>query len=102
MDGYAVIAEDTFSASEDNPVSLKLMEVVGAGDVPEKNLINGFCTEVSTGAPVPEDSNGVVMVEFTDKKDGEILIYESVAIGQNIAKEGSDIKNGKLTTSKRY
>jgi molybdopterin molybdotransferase len=96
MDGYAVIAEDTFSASEDNPVSLKLMEVVGAGDVPEKKLISGFCTEVSTGAPVPEGSNGVVMVEFTDKKDGEILIYESVAIGQNIAKEGSDIKIGKL------
>ena len=96
MDGYAVIAEDTFSATEDNPVSLKLMEVVGAGDVPEKNLINGFCTEVSTGAPVPEESNGVVMVEFTDKKDGKILIYESTAIGQNIAKEGSDIKIGKL------
>ena len=96
MDGYAVIAEDTFSATEDNPVSLKLMEVVGAGDVPEKKLISGFCTEVSTGAPVPEDSNGVVMVEFTDKKMGKILIYESAAIGQNIAKEGSDIKIGKL------
>jgi molybdopterin molybdotransferase len=100
MDGYAVIAEDTFAATEDNPVSLKLMEVVGAGDVPEKKLINGFCTEVSTGAPVPEDSNGVMMVEFTDKKDGEILIYESVAIGQNIAKEGSDIKIGKLLLPK--
>ena len=96
MDGYALIAEDTFSASEDEPVSLKLIEVVGTGDVPEKNLVKGFCTEVSTGAPVPEDANGVVMVEFTDKNDGEILIYESVAIGQNITNEGSDIMAGKL------
>ena len=47
MDGYAVIAEDTFSASEENPIHLKLLEVVGAGDVPAKNLISGFCTEVS-------------------------------------------------------
>jgi molybdopterin molybdotransferase len=94
MDGYAVIAADTFTASEENPVRLKLLEVVGAGDVPVKNLINGFCTEVSTGAPVPEDANGVVMVEFTDIQDGEILIYESAAVGQNIAKEGSDIKKG--------
>jgi molybdopterin molybdotransferase len=96
MDGYAVIAEDTFSASEEHPVRLKLLEVVGAGDVPKKNLINGFCTEVSTGAPVPEDASGVVMVEFTDIQDGEILIYESVAIGQNITKEGSDIMKGEL------
>jgi molybdopterin molybdotransferase len=96
MDGYAVIAEDTFTASEENPVRLKLLEVVGAGDVPVKNLIKGFCTEVSTGAPVPEDANGVVMVEFTDIQDGEILIYESAAVGQNIAKEGSDIKEGEL------
>ncbi|MGB7969559.1 MAG: gephyrin-like molybdotransferase Glp [Methanobacterium sp.] len=96
MDGYAVIAEDTFNASEENPVRLKLLEVVGAGDVPAKKLTNGFCTEVSTGAPVPEDANGVVMVEFTDTKDGEILIYESAAIGQNIAKVGSDIKVGEL------
>ena len=63
---------------------------------PAKKLINGFCTEVSTGAPVPEDANGVVMVEFTDIQDGEVLIYESSAVGQNIAKEGSDIKKGEL------
>ena len=96
MDGYAVIAEDTFSASEDNPVRLKLREIVGAGDVPKKNLVKGFCSEVSTGAPVPEDADGVVMVEFTDTDDGEILFYESASVGQNIAKEGSDIKAGEL------
>ena len=96
MDGYAVIAEDTFSASEENPIHLKLLEVVGAGDVPAKNLISGFCTEVATGAPVPENASGVVMVEFTDIQDDEILIYESTAVGQNIAKEGSDIKVGEL------
>ncbi len=99
MDGYAVIAADTFPASEDDPVRLKLLEVVGAGDVPEKSLVNGFCTEVSTGAPVPDDADGVVMVEFTDKSGGEILIIESLAIGQNITKEGSDIMAGELLLS---
>src|SRR5664279_852842 len=91
MDGYAVIAEDTFPASEDDPVSLKLLEVIGAGDVPGKSLVNGFCTEVSTGAPVPEGADGVVMVEFTENNGGDIFIIESAAIGQNMAKEGSDI-----------
>ncbi len=99
MDGYAVIAEDTFTATEDDPIGLKLIEVIGAGDVPKKSLIKGFCSEVSTGAPVPEGANGVVMVEFTDKKDEDILIIESVAIGQNIAKEGSDVMAGELLLS---
>jgi molybdopterin molybdotransferase len=99
MDGYAVIAEDTFHASEDEPVRLKLLEVVGAGDVPGKNLVKGFCTEVSTGAPVPKDADGVVMVEFTDKIEDDILIIESAAIGQNIAKEGSDIMAGEMLLS---
>ena len=99
MDGYAVIAEDTYSASEEDPVRLKLMEVVGAGDVPKKSLIKGFCTEVSTGAPVPEGANGVVMVEFTDKNNEDILIIESASIGQNIAKEGSDVMMGEMILS---
>lgn len=100
MDGYAVVAEDTFTASEDSPISLKLLEVVGAGEVPGKKLKKGYCTEVSTGAPVPDGAESVVMVEFTEKKDGEILVIESVAIGQNIAEEGSDIKKGELLLSR--
>jgi molybdopterin molybdotransferase len=100
MDGYAVIAEDAFLASEDEPVLLNLLEVVGAGDVPEKKLSKGHCTEVSTGAPVPEGAEAVVMIEFTDKQAENILIYESAAIGQNIAEEGSDIMAGELLLPK--
>ena len=36
MDGYAVQAKDTFTATEDNPAILNLLEVVKAGDVPKK------------------------------------------------------------------
>jgi len=100
MDGYAVMAEDTFKASEDNPINLKLMEVVGAGDVPEKKLENGFCTEVSTGAPIPVGATAVVMVEFTEDNNGNILIYESVAFGQNIIEKGSDVKKGEILLPK--
>ena len=102
MDGYAVISEDTFSASEDEPVRLKLLEVVRAGDVPQKSLNNGACIEVSTGAPVPEGADGVVMIEFTENEGEEILIYESAAIGQNIAGEGSDVMAGELLLKQRY
>lgn len=100
MDGYAVKAEDTFGASEDNPVVLKLLETIKAGSVPTKKVEEGVCVEVGTGAPIPEGANGVVMVEFTEKKGGDIYVYDGVVIGENIAKEGSDIKKGELILSK--
>lgn len=100
MDGFAVVSEDTFTASEDDPVELKLLEVIGAGDVPEKIVKKGFCTEVGTGSPVPEGADAVVMVEYTTEGDGTIFIQESVTMGQNMAKEGSDIMEGELLLNK--
>jgi molybdopterin biosynthesis enzyme len=34
VDGYAVRAEDTFGAEENNPVKLKLLGVVNVGELP--------------------------------------------------------------------
>ena len=100
MDGYAVVAEDTFTATEDDPVRLNLIEVVGAGDVPKKVVQKGFCSEVGTGAPVPEGADAIVMVEYTEEDQDTILIIEPVTTGQNISKEGSDIKKGERILSK--
>ena len=99
MDGYAVKSKDTFRASEDKPASLKLLEVVMAGEVPQNKVEEGTCIEVSTGAPIPEGADAVIMIEFAEKKDEDILILESVALGANIANEGSDVKKGELLLS---
>ena len=79
MDGYAVRAQDTFGASEDNPLSLDLIEKLGAGDVPLKNVAKGKCTEVGTGAPIPQGADSVVMVEFTNVEDETVQVHEAVA-----------------------
>ncbi|WP_414469615.1 molybdenum cofactor synthesis domain-containing protein [Methanobacterium sp. ACI-7] len=93
-DGYAVKAEDTFGASEDVPVILKLIDIVRAGDAPTKKVEKGTCIEVSTGAPMPEGADSVVMVEFTENKQEGIHIYRSVPMGEFVAPEGSDISKG--------
>lgn len=100
MDGYAVKAKDTFGASEENPRSLKLLGIVMAGEVPETKVEDGTCLEVSTGAPIPDGADAVVMIEFTENKDEIISILESVPSGANIAEEGSDVKKGELLLSK--
>lgn len=100
MDGYAVKAKDTFSASEDKPISLKLLEVIMAGETPKYELKDGTCIEVSTGAPIPKGADAVIMIEFTEKESGNVLALESVTIGANIANEGSEVKKGELLLSK--
>jgi len=72
MDGFAVIAEDTFNAEEDNFINLELIETIQAGDIPQKELSSGQCSYVATGAAIPENANGVIMVEFTENQ-GNII-----------------------------
>jgi molybdenum cofactor synthesis domain-containing protein len=100
MDGYAVIAEDTFGAEEDNLIELELIETIQAGDIPQKRLNKGQCAYVATGAAVPENSNGVVMVEFTDKKNDKILISKAVTPGTHIIEIGHDVKNRDVIVEK--
>ena len=94
MDGYAVIAEDTFGAEEDLFIELKLVEVIQAGDIPQKKLENGQCSYVATGAAIPEGANGVVMVEFTEKDNNKIFLSKAVTPGTYIISIGHDIKKG--------
>ncbi|MFW9827485.1 MAG: gephyrin-like molybdotransferase Glp [Candidatus Thorarchaeota archaeon] len=100
MDGYAVIAEDTFSAEEDNIIQLELIEEIQAGDIPQKELKKGQCAYVATGAAVPKNSNGVVMVEFTDKKNSIISISKAVSPGTHIIEIGHDVKSGEIIVKK--
>jgi molybdopterin molybdotransferase len=96
MDGYAVKSKDTFTATEDNPVILNLLEVVKAGNIPQKKLLKGNCVEMGTGAPLPSGADAVVMVEFTDTEGDKIKIYDAVTPGENIATKGSDVKKGNI------
>ena len=70
MDGFAVIAEDTFGASRQAPATLQCVETVHTGSVPTKRIDRGECTEIATGAPMPDGADAVVMVEETDRALG--------------------------------
>ena len=94
MDGYAVVAEDTFTADENNSIALELIETIQAGDKPQKEIKKGQCSYVATGAAIPQGANGVVMVEFTEKRDNTIYISQAVTPDTNIVKIGHDIAKG--------
>lgn len=96
VDGYAVRAEDTFTADETKPVTLKLKGRVEAGHYLEQEVSAGEAVEVSTGAPIPRGANAVVMVEHTMEDDGVIQVLRSASPGENITPTGSDISIGEV------
>jgi molybdopterin molybdotransferase len=67
MDGYAVVAEDTFGAGRYEPKILRVVEKVYTGSVPARAVARGECIEIATGAPMPDGADAVVMVEETEK-----------------------------------
>jgi len=100
VDGYAVIARDTFGAEEDNILSLKLVEKIEAGQKPTKKLNNGECSYVATGAAIPENADAIIMVEYTEITRDKVYISKAVPPGENIVNIGHDIKKGELICKK--
>ena len=99
MDGYAVIAEDTFGAGE-REVLLELDGVLHAGEVSEIEITRGHCVQIATGSPKPLGADAVVMVEYTEKQGNRVLVTRPVYPGANISKLGEDIKNGDIVLPK--
>ena len=94
VDGYAVHAEDTHGAEENKPNKLKICGVINAGEMPTAIVKKGLAAEIVTGAPLPKGADAVVMVEDTEQRDDELLVYGSVVKDENVMKAGSDIRKG--------
>ncbi len=96
MDGYAVRAEDTFGASMNNPVRLKVVGALRAGESKGLEVKEGEAVEVATGAVMPKGANAVLMVEYTSKVGDEVEIYRPVTPLKNVARVGEDVRKGEL------
>ena len=97
MDGYAVRAADTAGATRDTPVRLTRVETIYTGQMPVKSVAAGLCSEVATGAPMPDGADAVVMVEETSADGDTVHVFATAAPGQNIGRQGADIRSGQET-----
>ena len=95
MDGYAVVAEDTFGAGRYEPKVLRVIEKVYTGQVPSRRVTRGECIEIATGAPMPDGADAVVMVEETEKGDGsDVRVFTPVYPRQHVGRRAADIAAG--------
>jgi len=101
MDGYAVSAEDTFSASETNPLILRIVGKVNIGTFPSITVKHGEATEIATGAYTPKGANAVVMIEHSTKlSNNRVQVIRPVVPYQNISRLGDDVKKGQIVLKK--
>ena len=96
MDGYAVMATDTAGASAASPRALRCTDRVFTGQLPMRAVGPGECIEVATGAPMPAGADAVVMVEDTDRADGDVRVKAAVTAGQHVGRRGADLAAGQV------
>lgn len=94
MDGYAIVAADVASASDEAPVELPVIEDVPAGHVARRDVTTGTASRIMTGALVPRGADAVVQVELTDAGSDRVLVMRPVKPGANIRRRGEDMRTG--------
>jgi putative molybdopterin biosynthesis protein len=108
VDGFAVVSENTFGASEEAPRCIQLgEEAIQTGVVPKTVIRPGTAVSIATGGMVPRGADAVVMVEYAETHGGELRIAKAVTAGNGVSFAGTDIaagetvlRRGQLLTSR--
>jgi molybdopterin molybdotransferase len=111
MDGYAIQAADTASATEEAPTRLVVIGDVRAGIAPGMEIRPGTAVRIATGARLPDGADAVVPVEATTPLDdagtpgsrgrdatgplpSACLVHQVVPVGGSVRDEGGDLRAG--------
>jgi molybdopterin molybdotransferase len=101
MDGYAVRAADTASATWTAPAELPVTAHVAAGQHDVPPLGRGEAIRIMTGAPLPAGADAVVRFEETDQSQScadpgraMVLVFRAARLFDNVREAGEDIAVG--------
>lgn len=92
MDGYAVQSNDIATASDTNPIILRVIGEQPAGHSISTQITQGTAVRIFTGAPIPSGADAVIQQELTTPDTGTntVTIHSAMRQGTNIRPAGSD------------
>ncbi|WP_166703401.1 molybdopterin molybdotransferase MoeA [Bacillus albus] len=103
-DGFAIRAEDTKEANQENAIEFEVIGKIGAGSVFTKEVGSFQAVRIMTGAAIPADCNAVVMLELTEgfEKNGKtyMKLKRPFHSGDNVSFKGEDIKQNQVLVQK--
>ena len=94
-DGYAVRADDVAQI----PATLKVVGEIKAGMSPVAAPVvikPGQAAAIMTGAPAPDGSDAVVMVEHTSRVNDQVTVLRPTSREENIVPTGTEAKRGEI------
>jgi molybdopterin molybdotransferase len=110
MDGFAVRFEDfeTHNASvgvtSATPLTLDIVDIIGAGTVYEDALQRGQALRIMTGAPMPQGADTIVKIEDTtvsgesdEHPEGRQVTFTAMPLrGEHIRPKGEEARKGEV------
>jgi molybdopterin molybdotransferase len=87
IDGFAVVAESTFGASDRSPAVLEVADASGDGP---RTVDRRRAAPVHTGSELPAGADAVVSLTATETFGDDLEVHESVTVGENVASVGED------------
>ena len=94
IDGYACKSEDLTGAAPGNPVTLKVIREVDAGQYYDGMVQSGEAVRIMTGAAIPKGCDCCVKQEDTDYGEDRVQIYKSMKQWEDYCFQGEDFKKG--------
>jgi molybdopterin molybdotransferase len=98
MDGYALAGESSFGASTYAPVRLPIVGEARPGRPFAAAIRRGEAVRITTGAPVPDGADAVLMAEHAGEVDSGgaplLEVREPVPPGKNVGAIGEDVLAG--------
>lgn len=92
MDGYAVRVSDATTA----PAVLRIVGRSAAGSAFTGRVGAGETVRISTGAPVPEGADAIIIQEVTKRQGDTLTIHEPATPGRWIRTAGMDFQTGEV------
>jgi molybdenum cofactor synthesis domain-containing protein len=94
FDGYAVRAEDSFQASINNPILLRVVGRIYPNEEYSGEVNVWEAAYISTGCSLPAGANAVIPVELAKNKGDFIEVRQRVKPYENVIPAGADVKKG--------
>jgi len=96
MDGFALKSFDTKNASKQNPVFLKIVGKIFAGNRKKNSIRKGETIAIATGSALPAGANSVIMIEDVIQNKNTIKIKKKVKKHDNLALRGEEVRKNQL------
>lgn len=93
MDGFALCGADL---QGDGECSLALIGEQFAGPARNLPVAAGQCLRITTGAPMPDGADTVVMKENVALDGDRVRIRQAAAVGTNVRRRGEDVRAGDI------